>query len=114
MSSRIDDDGRDTRREGIGSFLRNLLGHIPWSECAECREELTFAAPAGGQVRIDNRNGRTRVIGEERSDVSVCVDKRARAENDDAAQHLVDDIRVEGAHVEALREKLRTRVIFIR
>lgn len=80
--------------EGIGVFLRNLLSGIPWSECAECREERTFAAPRGHSVRIDNSSGRTRVLGEDREDVSVCIEKRARAESGDAAQHLVGDIQL--------------------
>jgi hypothetical protein len=81
-------------REGIGALLRNLLSGIPWSECAECREEHTFAAPAGRSIRIDNGSGRTRVLGEDREDIGVCIDKRARAESDDAAQHLVGDIQL--------------------
>ena len=84
----------DPRGEGIGSFLRNLLSGIPWSECAECREEYTFEAPSGRSMRIDNGNGRTRVIGEDREDIGVCIEKRARAESDDAAQHLVGDIQL--------------------
>jgi DUF4097 and DUF4098 domain-containing protein YvlB len=81
-------------REGIGSFLRNLLHGIPWSECAECREERSFAVPRGRSLRIENGNGRTRIVGEDRDDISVLMDKRARAESDDAAQHLVGDIQL--------------------
>ena len=54
--------------DGIGGFLRNLLSGIPWSECAECREEHTFPAPSGRSVRIDNGSGRTRVRGEDRDE----------------------------------------------
>ena len=84
----------EASHEGIGSFLRNLISGIPWSENAECREEHIFAAPSGHSVRIDNRSGRTRVLGEDRSDVSVCIDKRAHAESGDAAQNLVGDIQL--------------------
>ncbi len=84
----------DPHGEGIGSFLRNLLSGIPWSECVECREEHRFEIPSGHSVRIDNGNGRTRVIGEDRGDIGVCIEKRARAESDDAAQHLVGDIQL--------------------
>jgi DUF4097 and DUF4098 domain-containing protein YvlB len=84
----------DDANEGIGGFLRNLLSGIPWSECAECREERTFPAPSGRSLRIDNGSGRTRVLGEDRDDISVCIEKRARAESDDAAQHLVGDIQL--------------------
>lgn len=82
-------------KEGIGGLLRDLLSGIPWSECAECNEESTYPAPSGNNVKIDNQNGRTRVIGEDREDIVVRVVKRARAETDDAAQHLVGNIRVE-------------------
>ena len=84
----------EPRDESIGSFLRNLLSGIPWSECAETREELSFAAPSGNRLRISNGNGRTRVIGEDRDDVRVYVEKRARAESDAAAQHLCGNIQL--------------------
>ncbi|MCA9511576.1 MAG: DUF4097 family beta strand repeat-containing protein [Myxococcota bacterium] len=86
----------DRAGQGIGSFLRGLLGGIPWSECAECVEERTFPAPADGRIRIENRNGRTRVVGEDREDVLVRIAKRARAESAEAAHEVVGEIRVVG------------------
>lgn len=94
MSRRDRIETEDPRSEGIGSFLRNLLSGIPWSECAECSEEHLFEAPRGRSVRIDNGNGRTHVTGEDREDIGVSIEKRARAENDDAAQQLVSDIQL--------------------
>jgi len=76
--------------------LRGLLGGIPWSECAEREDEYTFDAPAERSVRIENRAGRTRVVGEDRSDVLVRLAKRARAESVDAANELVGEVRVVG------------------
>lgn len=85
---------RSSTHEGIGAFLRNLLSGIPWSECAESREEHTFPAPSAASLRILNITGRTRVIGEDRSDIAVHMDKRARAESGDAAEHVVGDIQL--------------------
>lgn len=81
-------------KKGIEGLLRELLSGIPWSECAECSEESTYLAPSGKNVKIENQNGRTHVIGEDREDILVRLVKRARAETDDAAQDLVGDIRV--------------------
>ena len=82
-------------KEGIGGLLRGLLSGIPWSECAECNEEATYATPGGNSIRIENENGRTRVVGEDRDNVLVRVVKRARAETDAAAQDLAGNICVE-------------------
>ena len=95
-----DSDSReDTRSEGIGAFLRNLLSGIPWSECAESEEEMTLAAPAAGKIQVNNGNGRTRVVGEDRDDVAICIQRRARAETDEAAAEVLDAIRIESADV---------------
>jgi DUF4097 and DUF4098 domain-containing protein YvlB len=79
---------------GLGGFLRSLLSGIPWSERAEGEETLLFPAPPGGGLRIDNANGRTRVIGEDRRDVEVRIAKSARAESEAQAEQLVEEIRV--------------------
>jgi hypothetical protein len=77
---------------GLGGFLRSLLSGIPWSEVAERVDTVRFAAPAGGLLRVRNANGRIEVVGEERDDVSFEVAKRARAESQDEARHLLDAI----------------------
>jgi DUF4097 and DUF4098 domain-containing protein YvlB len=81
--------GHDAHR-GVGEFLRSLLAGIPWSDRAEAFETLRFAAPRSHVLRIDNANGKTRVIGEERDDVEVRMHKIARAESESAARSLAE------------------------
>jgi len=77
---------------GFGSFLRTLLAGIPWSEHAEREVELRLQSPRSGLFRVHNANGRTRLIGEDRTDISVRASKNARAESDAAAHALLDGI----------------------
>jgi DUF4097 and DUF4098 domain-containing protein YvlB len=79
---------------GFGGFLRSLLAGIPWSERATGEQTVRLAAPGGGIVRIHNTNGRAIVIGEERDDIEVQIAKTARAESADAANELLDEIRL--------------------
>ena len=79
---------------GFGSFLRSLLSGLPWSERAEEQETLRIDPPPGRLVRVQNANGRIRVVGEERSDIEVVATKVGRAESDDAAAALLREIRV--------------------
>jgi hypothetical protein len=98
-----DDCGGDGTERGFGGFLRSLLSGIPWSERATDEERIVLAAPASNHLRVHNTNGRTSVIGEERSDIEVIVAKTARAESSEAAQELLDEIRlVHGVGGEAL------------
>jgi len=85
------DDG-DLLHGGLTGFLRSLLSGIPWSETAEGEQELHFRPPPGGLFRLHNANGRTRVIGEDRSDISVHLVKKARAESRNAANRLLKQI----------------------
>jgi hypothetical protein len=82
-------------RRGFGDLLRSLLAGVPWSERAEESETHHFAPPRGGAIRVDNANGRTRVIGEDRADVEVNLRKVARAESEDGARALVTSIKLE-------------------
>jgi hypothetical protein len=93
----IDDPAADcgARRGGFGDFLRSLLSGIPWSEKAESTETLRFDAPTERTLRIDNANGRTRIVGEERDDVEVEVHRVARAESEEGAKRLLEDIQVQ-------------------
>jgi DUF4097 and DUF4098 domain-containing protein YvlB len=50
--------------------------------------------PPGGSLRIDNANGRTRVVGEDRNDIEIRLRKAARAESVEQAQRLLEAIRV--------------------
>jgi hypothetical protein len=90
---------REDRREGcdqrgFSGFLRSLLKGIPWSERVERRETLVIDAPPGGVLRVHNPNGRTRITGEDRSDVEVTSLKTARAESEEAAAELLEEIRL--------------------
>ena len=93
MSPRRQDHEPGSGR-GLGGFLRSLLAGIPWSERAEGRQKRRFPAPPGGVLRIDNANGRTRVMGEDRRDVEVGICKSARAESVEQAERLVRAIRL--------------------
>ena len=73
------DDGGESRR-GIGGFLRSLLQGIPWRERAELEETLMLPAPRTG-LTIDNENGRTHVIGEDRADIALEIVRAARGES---------------------------------
>lgn len=79
---------------GLSHFLRSLLSGIPWSERASEEFELRFEAPAAGIVELHNANGKTRVIGEDRTDVELRGLKNARAESEQAAERLLAGIRV--------------------
>jgi len=85
---------------GFGEFLRSLLAGIPWSERAEVEETVRLAAPRSGLLRVDNSNGRTRVVGEERSDIEVRLHKVARAESESAARRLAESIHLAAAESE--------------
>lgn len=91
-SRREADYGPDER--GFAGFLRSLLKGIPWSERAELEETLHVACPASHRLRVHNSNGRTRVRGEDRSDIEVVSQKSARAESEQAASDLLGEIRL--------------------
>jgi hypothetical protein len=79
---------------GFGGFLRSLLVGIPWRDRAEIIEDFTLAAPRSGALRLDNANGMTRIVGEDRADVAVKLQKVARAENTAAAEGMAQEIRL--------------------
>jgi DUF4097 and DUF4098 domain-containing protein YvlB len=89
---------------GIGGLLRSLLAGIPWRELAEGTETLRFPAPRGEVLRLQNTNGRTRVLGEDRSDVEVRAAMTARAESSEAARRMLSQIRIVGHEVEGALE----------
>jgi len=95
MSKRDESDpsgGEATR--GIGDFLRGLLHGIPWSESAHAESTMLLDPSSSRRLAIHNANGRTRVIGEERADIEVHVEKHARAESAEAAASLLEEIEV--------------------
>jgi len=81
-------------RRGFGKFIETLLAGIPWSERAEETETIHVPRPPGGNLRIDNANGRTRVVGEDRNDIEIQLSKAARAESVEQARRLLEAIRV--------------------
>ena len=88
----------------LGGWLRSLLAGVPWSERAEVLETLHLPAPRGGVLRLEHSNGRTRVVGEDRADVEVRMQKVARAESHDAAERLAQSIRLGTSEREAALE----------
>lgn len=87
-------DDLEPAANGFTGFLRRLLKGIPWSERAESTDEIVFQPANGAGLRLYNPRGRTRVCGEDRSDIRVRVHKRARAESQDAADQLLDEIQL--------------------
>jgi hypothetical protein len=79
---------------GLGGFLRSLLSGLPWHERAEAVETLRLASPSGGAIRVDNANGCTVVVGEDRSDVEIQVHKAARGGSEAEAEQLARSIKV--------------------
>lgn len=95
MSKRFDQHGNcEEDARGFGGFLRSLLHGIPWSESAHTEYTFSLDPPEGRHVSIHNANGKTRVIGEEREDIEVLVEKHARGETVDAAEEVLDEIEV--------------------
>jgi len=94
----VTDDSTDREcgasRRGFGKFIETLLAGIPWSERAEETETIHVPRPPGGNLRIDNANGRTRVVGEDRGDIEIQLTKAARAESVEQARRLVETIHV--------------------
>jgi hypothetical protein len=79
---------------GFGGFVRSLLSGLPWHERAEADETLHLASPSGGGVRVDNANGCTVVVGEDRTDVEIRVHKAARGGSEAEAEQLASSIRI--------------------
>jgi len=80
---------------GLGGFLRSLLSGLPWSDRAEMEETFRLPRPRSGKLKVENSNGKTVVIGEDREDLEVHVTKTARAESEEAAKKLLGRIRVD-------------------
>jgi hypothetical protein len=94
VTDRSTDRECGTGRGSIGKFIESLLAGIPWSERAEETETIHVPRPPGGHLRIDNANGRTRVVGEDRDDIEIQLSKAARAESVEQARRLVEAIHV--------------------
>jgi hypothetical protein len=92
--TREHDDCAGQEQRGLGGFLRSLLSGLPWHERAESESTLHFATPSAGAIRVDNANGCTVVIGEDRDDVEIVAHKAARAGTEEEAAGLAQAIRV--------------------
>lgn len=88
-------DGERRNHRGFSGFVRSLLDGIPWSEHVQRVEELHLDASRSRLLRIHNANGRTRITGEDRSDIAIVVSKSARAETVEAADRLLERILLE-------------------
>ena len=97
MSGWRDDEREDRDRarphHGIGGFPRSLLQGIPWRERAELEELLMLPAPKTG-LTVDNENGRTHVIGEDRGDIALRIVRAARGETEAEAAERASAIQV--------------------
>jgi DUF4097 and DUF4098 domain-containing protein YvlB len=92
-----DKDPKHMKGPGFGGLLRSFFSKIPWHESI-CREEtVRVAAPRGGAISIHNANGKTRVIGEDRTDIEIAVSKNVSADCPDLAEKLLDSIRLQHA-----------------
>jgi Toastrack DUF4097 len=94
MSWGRDRDDDDDLGQGIKALLRSLLPGIPWAERAETKQTVVFAAPKSQVFKVHNSNGVTRITGEDRDDVEVTAHKTARAESREAAEALLEEIRL--------------------
>ena len=72
-----DEAGR--RSGGFGGLLRSILSGIPWSERADGEETLRLDASPASAIRVDNANGRTRIVGEDRNDIEIGRDFTVRS-----------------------------------
>lgn len=87
--------GRSTSGPGFGGMLRSLFSRMPWGECANREETMTVPAPSGQAISVHNANGKTRVRGEDRTDIEIRVHKSVRADCPDLAQSLLDSIKIQ-------------------
>jgi len=94
MPNRQDRPCVPTSPDGPGGLPKHLLDGLRWSDRAEAVDTLHIDAPLGGAIRVRNANGRTRISGEDRSDIEVTAHKAARAESSEAAQEMLGEIRL--------------------
>ena len=87
-------EGGEDEGRSLGGFLRSLLSGLPWHERAEADETLALNSPSGGAIRVDNANGCTVVVGEDRANIEIRVHKAARGGSEEEAAQLAAAIRV--------------------
>ena len=89
---------RHAHQGGLSGFVRNLFSSVPWSERLESEELIHFERPPVS-LRLHNSNGNTTLCGEDRDDVLVRAIKVARAESEDGALELINQIRLASANI---------------
>jgi hypothetical protein len=94
MSWGRDRDRDEETGQGLKALLRSLLPGIPWAERAETKETRMFPAPKRQVFKVRNLNGVTRITGEDRDDIEVTAHKTARAESHEAAEEMLEEIRL--------------------
>ena len=100
MTSRRRERNEEACAEGgLTGFVRSLFSNIPWSERLETEETLDLEVTEKRLLSVYNANGRTAVSGEERDNIEVRVTKIARAESEEGARALLDEIRVTSTDV---------------
>lgn len=82
------------QQSGFGGIFRRLFSKMPWQESATAEDEKTIPAPRSGAISIHNANGKTRVIGEDREDILIRIQKKVSADCPDRAQRLLDSIQI--------------------
>lgn len=93
-----DEQAQAATGPGFGGLLSSLFSRIQWGERRTHEEKLIVPAPPGHAIRIYNANGRTRVIGEDRDDIEIRVQKSVRADCPDLGQKLLDSIRLQSSN----------------
>lgn len=88
---------KGSRGPGFGGLLRSFFSKIPWHESMSRDETLVLPAPRGGAIAIHNANGKTRVIGEDREDIEIRLQKVVSADCRDLGAKLLDSIRLQSA-----------------
>ena len=78
----------------ISNVVNDLFAGIPFSERAEAEEVVTVPAHRKGVVRIDHVNGRLRLVGSDRKDILLRVQKSVRAESQEAAEAVLKEISI--------------------
>ena len=86
-----------TTGPGFGGLLRSFFSKMPWAEHATDEECLVVPTPPGRAINLYNANGKTRIVGEDREDIEIRIQKSVRADCPDLAAKLLDSIRLQSS-----------------
>lgn len=90
-----DKESKGHEGSGFGGILRSFFSKMPWHESASRDETICIPAPSGGAISIHNANGKIRVVGEDRTDIEICVHKSVSADCPEIAEKLLDSIQLQ-------------------